>query len=69
VSARVVVRVEAHPMAGEYAPYPGTDRTRYIAVCATEGCRWRSRYQVVKVAAQDEAKYHREHHRRAQESA
>jgi hypothetical protein len=39
------------------------------AVCHTEAsngqpCVWTSRAQVVKVAAEDEARYHREHHRR-----
>lgn len=62
--SRVVVRVEEHPMAG-----PPGDRTRYLAVCGTEGCTWRSRHQVVKVAAQDEARYHREHHRRVNAQA
>lgn len=55
---RLIVRVEAHPMAG-----PPGDRTRYIAICATGDCRWRSRYQVVKVAAEDLARYHRVEHR------
>lgn len=55
---RVVVRVEEHPMAG-----PVGDRIRWIAVCATTGCTWRSRYQVVKTAAFEEARWHRDHHR------
>lgn len=56
---RLIVRVETHPMAG-----PEGDRIRYVAVCATDGCKWRSHRQAVKVAAEDEARYHRGWHRR-----
>lgn len=65
MSTRVVVRVEEHPMAGPgSATDPTVDRRRWIAICATDDCGWKSPYQVVKVAAQDEARWHREHHRR-----
>lgn len=61
---RTVVRVEEHPLAGPGSDDGTVDRRRYIAVCATGTCVWKSRYQVVKVAAEDEARWHREQHRR-----
>ncbi len=62
--SRIVVRVEEHPLAGPGSETDPVDRRRFIAVCATDDCSWRSPYQVVKIAAQDEARYHREEHRR-----
>lgn len=64
---RVVVRVEEHPLAGpgsDHPPFP--DRRRWIAVCGTGDCTWKSPYQAVKVAAQDEARWHRQQHQRNQ---
>lgn len=56
--ARIVVRVAQDPHS-----------LLWQAVCASEEatgrpCTWTSRPQVVKVAAQDEARWHRESHRR-----
>ena len=59
---RIVVRVELHPLAGRMPN--GAAGPAHVAVCKTGDCTWRSRPQVVKVAAEDEARYHREHHRR-----
>ena len=60
--SRVVVKVELHPLAG--ANPDGSAGPAHVAVCRTGNCTWRSRPQVVKVAAEDEARWHREQHRR-----
>lgn len=57
---RVVVKVAQNPHS-----------LLWRAVCHTEStsgqpCRWTSNVQVVKVAAEDEARYHREAHRRGE---
>jgi hypothetical protein len=51
---RIVVRVTQNPHS-----------LLWTAECEVDRCQWRSRPQVVKVAAQDEARYHREQHRAA----
>ena len=61
--SRVVVRVETHPLAG-----PPEDRTRFIALCATGACTWRSSYQHVKAAAEEQARWHRDTHRPRKDS-
>lgn len=41
---------------------PRGDGTRFVAVCSWPHCGWRSLEQVVKAAANDEARWHRSIH-------
>ena len=50
--ARIVVKVEPR------------DPGRFQAVCRTESCTWTSPVHAMKVGAEDEARWHRESHRR-----
>lgn len=54
------VVVELHPMAG-----PEGARERHVVICRVPGCDFGRVYHVVKVAANEEARWHRNAHRAA----
>lgn len=58
--SRVVVKVEA-VTTGATTPGPEHGHT---AICRTDDCTWQSGPHVVKAAAEEEARWHREQHRR-----
>lgn len=44
-------------------PSGALEGPRFVAVCSWPECGWRSKAQVVKAAAEDEARWHRGIHR------